>query len=315
MDTKSRARVILLGATVLLLLLTSGNAFAQGEPSRQSFDLTFDSQRPDDSTGFSELIDYVNPADHQAKPLAVQRIVVELAPGTGLDTSAPERCTAPDPVLIVEGPNACPAGSRVGTGQVDLNTGLPGPTGILRNDVTLLNNTSEVIFVFQPQDSGLRFVSRAKVEGRSFITEVPPIPGGPPDGFTAIDRVELTVRAISSGQGSRRKGYITTPRSCPASGSWTNTARFTYRDNVTQTVASDSPCRRRGSSQGGGGDGNGSAGRGGGGGGGQEFPRGGVEAGRATTAPDSRDWLFGFGGAGLAAGVLAAIGRYRRGSG
>ena len=311
----SQVRAVVLVATVLLLPFTSANASAQSEPLRQSFELTFTSQRPNDSTGFSELIDYVNPADPEAKPLAVQRIVVELASGAKIDTSVPERCTAPDPVLIAEGPNACPAGSRVGAGQVDLDTGLPGPTRILRNDVTLLNNTGEVIFVFQPQGGVVRAVSRATIEGRSFITEAPPIPGGPPDGFTAIDRVALDVVAVSTGSGSSRKAYITTPASCPASRSWTNTARFTYRDNVTQTVASDSPCAGRRLGNGGKHEreADGSPEGGGRSGGGQEFPRGGVEAGRVATAPAAGGWPVGLGAASLAAGLaLIELVRSRR---
>jgi hypothetical protein len=227
-----------------VLALAAAPSGAQQEQSRQTFELAFTTQRPGSSTGFFEVIDYVNPTDPNAKPFAVQKVVLRLASGAKIDTSVPAQCAAPDPVLIVQGASACPEDSVVGAGKVDLDTGLPGPARIVRNNVTLLNNDDQVIFLFEEEGTGGRAVSRAEVRGGSFTTQVPPIPGGPPDEFTAIDRVVLDVKAVSSGRGKRRKGYITTPASCPRSGEWINTAIFSYRDGVEQTVESATPCQR-----------------------------------------------------------------------
>lgn len=222
-------------AAALLAAAVPASASAQSG-SRQSFDLTFTSTTPGTSAGFSQKIDYVNPADAQAKPPAVQTIVVTLPDGAAIDTSVPEQCTAPDPVLIAQGADACPEASRVGGGTIVLDTGAPGPARLVRNDVTLLNNQGEMIFLLEDQQSGGRTVTRAVVSGRSITSEVPPIPGGPPDGFTAIDTVDLEVRAVS------RDGtaFVSTPPTCP--GEWTSSAMFTYRDGVSQTVTSGSPC-------------------------------------------------------------------------
>ena len=38
------------------------------------------------------------------------------------------------------------------------------------------------------------------------------------------------------------RGYVTTPPICPASGTWTSTIVFTYRDGVSQTASSPSSC-------------------------------------------------------------------------
>jgi len=35
-----------------------------------------------------------------------------------------------------------------------------------------------------------------------------------------------------------------TPPSCPASGAWTTTAVFSYRDGSSQELAAATPCRR-----------------------------------------------------------------------
>jgi hypothetical protein len=194
-------------------------------------------------------IDYVNPSDPEAKPPAVQKVVTKLHPGTGMDTSVPALCTASDVELMASGAAACPAASRVGGGEIDLDTGLPGPGRLLRNDVTLLNDTGQLIFLLESKNEPrTRFVARATIDAdRATITsEVPPVPGGAPDGFTAIKRVRVGVRPVSVGQGARRRSYVTTPPSCPLSGTWTNTVTFTYRDGVSQAVASQSLCSRSG---------------------------------------------------------------------
>lgn len=231
-------------AAALIAVALPSLASAGEHVPRQTFALTFTTERPAAPTGFSEAIDYVNPDDPAGKPPAAQRIVVRLADGTLVDTSAPQQCEAPDPALIAQGAGACPPGSVVGGGEVDLDTGLLGPARIIRSDVTLLNNEGEVIFLFEQRDNGTRVVSRAKVEGSSFTTEVPPIPGGPPDGFTAIDRVALEVDAVSRSRGQSTASYITTPRSCPEGGGWIHTGTFAYRDGVTQVVEGASPCER-----------------------------------------------------------------------
>ncbi|MGH2987890.1 MAG: calcium-binding protein [Solirubrobacterales bacterium] len=232
-----RLLAALMAATLLVAVAAAPAPATQGE--RQTFGLTFTTDRAAASTGFFEAIDYVNPDDAQAKALAVETVVVRLPTGTEVDTSVPEPCDAPDAVLIASGAVACPPDSVVGGGEVDLDTGVPGPGRLIRSEVTLLNDDHQVIFLFEREGGG-RFVSRAQVTDASFTTVVPPIPGGPPDGFTAIDRVSLEVRPISAEPGTN---YITTPPSCPAGGAWSSTATFSYRDGISQAVGSPSPCR------------------------------------------------------------------------
>ena len=45
-------------------------------------------------------------------------------------------------------------------------------------------------------------------------------------------------------EGSTASGaYVRTPHSCPGSERWVSAFRFGYRDGVTQTVTSRTPCR------------------------------------------------------------------------
>jgi hypothetical protein len=212
----------------------AAEATAQGG-SRQSAAAVFSESHPGASTGLRVAIDYVNPADRDAKPPAVAKVVVALDPGAKIDTSVPSRCQASEAELIASGAAACPAASKVGNGEIDVDTGVPGPERFLRNNVTFLNNTGELIFLIESKtDPPTRVVLRAKIEGATVTSDAPPLPGGPPDGFAAVKRVRLNL--------ARRGGYVRTPARCPASRSWTSTMRFTYRDGVSQAVTSRSPC-------------------------------------------------------------------------
>jgi hypothetical protein len=233
-DPRGVHRLRTAALAVLVLASLPAAAGAQSD-SRQSATLLFTESRPGESSGVRLAIDYVNPSNPESKPPAVQKVVTRLQPGATMDTSAPARCEASDAVLIANGASACPAASKVGGGEVDVDTGLPGPGRILQNDLIVLNNKDELILLLERKtDPRTRSVVRGKVEGTAITSEVPPIPGGPPDGFAAVKRVRLSL--------DRQSGYVTTPRQCPASGSWTNTATFTYRDGVSQTVSNPSPC-------------------------------------------------------------------------
>jgi hypothetical protein len=173
----------------------------------------------------------------------VRKVVSDFAEGTHINTSVPEQCTATDAQLMVQGATACPAGSKVGGGFVRIDTGFAGDARFLNEDVSLLNNEDELIFLFTDRASGARVVNRAVVEGSRTTTTAPPLPGTPPDGG-AVDVVQLELDEISRRGGER--GYITTPGECPNNRAWTNAVSFTYADGASQTVETESPCSSQG---------------------------------------------------------------------
>ena len=212
--------------------------------SRQAASATFDEQRPGVPTALTFNADYVNPGDANAKPPPVKTVVETLADDARFDTNVPARCRASDSQLVAMGESACPPESKVGGGFIRIDTGFPEPNRFIAVDVTFLNNTDELIFLSTARDYATRVVSRAPIEGGRLTSSAPPaLPGTPPDGG-AIDVVQTRLEEISRDVDGVRRGYITTPSVCPAGGEWTNTLSFTYRDDVTQTVASPSPCRR-----------------------------------------------------------------------
>src|SRR5919106_267625 len=202
-------------ACVLPAALAVGAAAQNG--SRQSAALRFVEQRPGVPSAVTFDIDYVNPDDPSAKPPAVRKVVSDFAEGTHINTSVPEQCTATDAQLMLQGATACPAGSKVGGGFVRIDTGFAGDARFLNEDVTLLNNEDEVIFLFTDRAGGARVVNRAVVEGSRTTTTAPPLPGTPPDGG-AVDVVQLHLDEISRSVGGDELGYISTPRECPDSG-------------------------------------------------------------------------------------------------
>jgi hypothetical protein len=141
---------------------------------------------------------------------------------------------------MTQGSAACPTASRVGRGELDVDTGIDGPERVVQSRVTEFNNENELILLVE-QDMGSRVVSRTRIEGGKLTSEAPPLPGGPPDGFTAIKKVRIQIDRVTA----HGKSYVTTPPTCPASGSWANTVEFRYRDGVSQSVVSRSPCTRR----------------------------------------------------------------------
>ena len=229
------------GAVAVLTPL--GLALAQ-DASYQTAELVLENAESAAATPLRLGIDYVNPADPAAKPPAVMEVVETLPPGSRIDTSVPEACTASDAELASSGQGACPPGSRVGGGEVDLDTG----TATLAFEVTLFSNRDQLILLFEQKGGGVRTPSRARVdgdrpEGPQIVAQVPPIPGGPPDGFTAIERVRLRADAITRDG----RSYVTTPDSCPPAGSWTSRIDFVYRNGTRQTTTNPSPCRGAGS--------------------------------------------------------------------
>jgi hypothetical protein len=237
--------VVVVAAATLLAL--PGVAAGQSEASPyQTAALPFTTTAPGTLTGLTLSIDYGNPNDPSGKPHSVQKLVLRLHPGARIDTSVPEQCKASDAQFAQQGASACPPGSKVGTGETEFDSGSPVEPRIFKTRVTLFNNEDELILFFETTNTPgppLRVAARARIEDNTITTEVPPLPGfPPPDPFLAVKTVRETIGPVTRGAGASRRSYITTPASCPASGQWTNTLTFTYRDGVTQTVPTNSPC-------------------------------------------------------------------------
>ena len=239
----------LLGALATLLVAAGIPAAASAE-SRQTYEAKLTSERPNSSTGFRQAIHYVNPDDADAKPHAVEKVVLRLPRGSRVDTSVPAQCSASEAEFQLDGAEACPAKTEVGEGflSVDFGAALGPLPRVVENDVTFFNNDDELILFSESTNTGeppVRTASRFEVGTRTFVSRVPPLPGTPPpDPFAALKDVFNRIEAIERGRSTAaREAYITAPPKCPHRGHWTLTATFTYRDGVVQTERSRTPCR------------------------------------------------------------------------
>lgn len=230
------------------LLAWAGIAFAEGGPRQTaSFELTQD--KPGRSTSERLMFDYVNPADPEAKPPAVRRVVTVLPRGARFDVSVPDSCGVADADLILHGASACPQGSVVGGGIVTVDTGGPPPTRFVTIDVAFINNASdpdgELIYLNTVRGSEVRTVIRTDAAPRRGTADLGMLPGAPPEGG-AIDTVDVSLDAITRTIDGERRNYITTPKRCRGRKDdphWTTRVEFTYADGVTETVRTPSPCR------------------------------------------------------------------------
>ena len=226
-----------------------GAAPASGasEAPRQTYNDLFTTELPGTATGRTYAIDWINPADPEGKPHSFSHLHVELAEGARFDTSAIAQCDASDAELMAAGASACPPESKVAADETLIDTGLPGPARYFTTDFVFFNNKDELILLATVREGGLRVVLRGRVGENTIDLDVPLLPGTPPDG-AAAKRQRGWWDARSSVRDGRQANYLTTPPTCPKRGYWVNRVTYTYRDGVTQTAESRSPCRRPGES-------------------------------------------------------------------
>ena len=241
------AALVIAGAVALAIPAT---AASQAPGDRQIYEAELTNQAPGSSTGLRQRITYVNPTDPNGKPHAVAEIVFSLPEGTRIDTTAPAQCGASEVEFQLQGAAACPPESRVGSGALTADTGLAlgAFPRVIETVVTFFNNQDELILFAESTNTPgppIRVASRIQVRGTTFSSSVPPIPGAPPpDPFLAVKDVFNELDPITVSRQGRSAAYITTPDTCPASGQWTITAAFTYRDGVTQNEEVQTPCAR-----------------------------------------------------------------------
>ena len=233
------SRAITAAGLVAAALATQASAISE-EPARQSYSDVFTTTAPGAATGRNYTIEWFNPEDPEGKPHAFSHLRVELADGARFDTTAITQCKASDTELMTTGETACPAESRVATDTTLIDSGYSGPARYYTIDFAFFNNENELILLSTVRETGTRVVLRGEVGRNTIDVEVPtPLPGTPPDGGAAkLQKGEW--KALSSGG----RNYITTPPTCPKSGYWVNRVTYTYRDGVTQTAESRSPCER-----------------------------------------------------------------------
>jgi hypothetical protein len=214
------------------LLAVPGTAYAQG--SYGDFSLDFGTTATGAEAKPKLVVAYRNPDDPNGKPPAIASAVFRLPEGTRIDTAAVERCTATNDQIQASGPSACPPGSKVGAGKLTAVTGFGPPTDPVAGDVTVFNGADELIEVVTvPGTQTVAGMDRLSVEGHVLTAHPPAIPGGPPDGRTAVKDIQLTID---------RSGYVTTPPECEVPG-WAYGASYEFANGAKQEVSHRHDCK------------------------------------------------------------------------
>ena len=227
-----------LGIVALLtaaLALWTAPASAAGP--RQVGTFGFTSTVPGSVTGNTLDVEFVNPNDPSLKPYAAARMVVHIPPGTVMDTTVPPQCHASDAEIYARGFKACPPASKIGDGWAVSDQG-GGSTS--RTTLNHFNNQDEVVGIGQNDDVAvIRTIDRTRIDGNTSTSNFPLFPGvPPPEPYTPVKSLHIAFPPYARGG----RAYTRTPPTCPAEGYWTFVVDFTYRDGVTESIESHSPC-------------------------------------------------------------------------
>jgi hypothetical protein len=227
-------------AGVMLAMAAVAAPSASAGP-RVDFQLRFTTSVPGRSTGSDIRLLYKNPSDPKAKPIRVRREEFTLPAGTTYDQTVVPDCTASDAEIMLFGMSACPAASHIGGSQGDTSMAGFG-SGEDAIDVDFWDDAGVlVLWGRSHQFPAIGAVSRGHQKGQTMTVDIPPSPGGPPDGQSAVRRIHHIFPPRSAG----KRAFIRTPRKCPRSGVWTFRARFTFADDAVERDVYRMRCRRR----------------------------------------------------------------------
>jgi hypothetical protein len=227
-------RKFVLASLVIGTLAASAGVALSSPQFVATFQFAYSSTKPGSPSGLDGLGTWSDPGEPAGKPKEVTRIKVIGAPGLRLDTSALPICRASDSVVQRRALRACPASSKLGTvkGEAVISTGNPFNTV-----ATLFNGRRKIIVVVMLGDRLLTNFSD-DVGRRSVTVNLKILPG------ISLTRFEPHIPRHLRRLGKKRRAYVTTPPTCPASGVWITTAIFTYRDGSQQTLTAPTPCRQ-----------------------------------------------------------------------
>jgi hypothetical protein len=195
---------------------------------------TYTSKVPGSPSGFDSLATFSDPGEPGGKPKELIRINVGFHSGTRIDTAALPRCRASDTEARIRGLRACPASTRLGIVHAEGVTS----TGFRVNPIGHLFNARRAIIVV------VTIAGRYATSFRDDLTrDTLQVNFRIPPGISLI-RFKPHIPSHFRRHAGKRRAYLRTPPSCPATGAWTTTVVFSYRDGSNQELSAPTPCRR-----------------------------------------------------------------------
>jgi hypothetical protein len=238
-----RRRLITALAAGIGVLALAGAAYAAVQVTISA---TMSPNKANKPTGLFVDIKSTDPAAEQ--PPIMNRIVIKFDKGGKFNAGKFKRCKLA--ALQAKGPNGCPSGSKIGTGN-GVGMAKPVVTDPVNGRLTLFNGTKvggrDTVLVYVFPDLGPTFVSVGKISksaGRYTLDfSIPPIKTLPsaPDASVVSVKTKTPVKKVRKGK--RRFYLITAPKTCK--GTWKGTGTFYFTTGETRTVAFSQKCKKR----------------------------------------------------------------------
>jgi hypothetical protein len=240
------------GAGLLLCAFTAlAPAAASALPAhgpREDVNQSFTTARPNSPTGLGWKGIYHAAGNKRGNPPYMRKMVFYPPKGMRYDTSVPARCTAPDALLQLEGPDACPAASRLGGGTTEGVFYEPVAHAFVidryKHTLDVMNNANEQIILVKAEGYAVAR-GRIRPDGSQEFSNQTCFPK-PPTGCTSDyvlqtmsgARLARYTRAVNG----RVRSYATTPPRCPASGYWRTTVKYWWNGGAVDSVVTKQPC-------------------------------------------------------------------------
>ena len=235
---------IRMAAACLLLAALAWPACAAAAPvsgPHETVDSQFTTTQPNAPTGFHYTGTYHAAGDPSGDPPYLQKMV-SYTTGVRFDTTVPPQCKASDIELATRGTAACPPGSVLGGGTS--GSSFYGSKSTLKLDF-INNRNQQIILAHSPL---LASVSRGTIHSDGSVEFAAPtcypsvlLPACPTDNALQLGS-DVSVAPYTKTIDGVVRSYETTPPSCPASGHWSITIQFWWKDGTTDTVTPEQPC-------------------------------------------------------------------------
>jgi hypothetical protein len=249
--------VALAGVLTLVVTAVAIGASATSGTTVQTYEQVYSQKRVNKSTGTTFETTSTDPQNQRnQQPKRVTNFDITFPAGSKIDSKAAPQCRADENDFAqAEDPDdACPRGSKLGTGAVKARTPFNGVADFT-GTVSAYNANKGLLLFVNVQSANQTLLLKPKFRGRRLLTDVPHTcipPNIPQNGCrdstgteqsAILTSFNLKTTPKSSGRGRNRRQLITTPPTCRG-GEWTFEADITYADNTSVNIEETSACRR-----------------------------------------------------------------------
>jgi hypothetical protein len=225
--------------------------------TEQNYSQNYSSKKVKTSVGTTFSTDSVDPAntENNKQPNRVTNFDITFPKGTKIDYKAIPTCNATEDDFAAQddSDDACPKGSKVGSGTVKASLPYNG-TAELTGTVDAYNAKNSLLLYVQIASplGNQTLLIKGSLKGTLLKTTVPRncIPPGVPsngckDGSGVSRDAILTEFTLKTKKaGSSKKPFMRSPATCPASKTWLFKAKLTYADGTSANKTATTPCSK-----------------------------------------------------------------------